>query len=282
MINNLSTAITSRTLKIIAVILILSFLLDVLVLIFPFQVTDSKWQISLVTALVDRGIIPMVGLGMLFIGYWIDNKNESHRFSLHLKLPASIFAVILGMMFLAFFPLHVNNMNQFSKQKLKEINQEADRAEKQLETSLFQTKAQFNSEQGKAQLKQLRDRTKTQLTEIIEDETKYKQVLANNQIPDLVKDVLKKAKVNPKELDKLVSQQTNPLSAAQQSANEQLTKIRVRRKRLEKNTKQEAWKSFISIGLNSLLLSVGYAIIGWSSLREMHNYSDKKHKNAIH
>ncbi|HAE05982.1 MAG TPA: hypothetical protein DCG18_04315 [Richelia sp.] len=282
MINNLSTAITSRTLKIIAVILILSFLLDVLVLIFPFQVTDSKWQISLVTALVDRGIIPMVGLGMLFIGYWIDNKNESHRFSLHLKLPASIFAVILGMMFLAFFPLHVNNMNQFSKQKLKEINQEADRAEKQLETSLFQTKAQFNSEQGKAQLKQLRDRTKTQLTEIIEDETKYKQVLANNQIPDLVKDVLKKAKVNPKELDKLVSQQTNPLSAAQQSANEQLTKIRVRRKRLEKNTKQEAWKSFISIGLNSLLLSVGYTIIGWSSLREMHNYSDKKHKNAIH
>ncbi|CCH67301.1 hypothetical protein RINTHH_11460 [Richelia intracellularis HH01] len=282
MINNLSTAITSRTLKIIAVILILSFLLDVLVLIFPFQVTDSKWQISLVTALVDRGIIPMVGLGMLFIGYWIDNKNESHRFSLHLKIPASIFAVILGMMFLAFFPLHVNNMNQFSKQKLKEINQEADRAEKQLETSLFQTKAQFNSEQGKAQLKQLRDRTKTQLTEIIEDETKYKQVLANNQIPDLVKDVLKKAKVNPKELDKLVSQQTNPLSAAQQSANEQLTKIRVRRKRLEKNTKQEAWKSFISIGLNSLLLSVGYTIIGWSSLREMHNYSDKKHKNAIH
>ena len=282
MINNLSTAITSRTLKIVSVILILSFLLDLSVLIFPFQVTDSKWQISLVTALVDRGIIPMVGLGMLFVGYWIDNKNESHRFSLHLKLPASIFAVILGMMFLAFFPLHVNNMNQFSKQKLKEINQEADRAEKQLETSLFQTKAQFNSEQGKAQLKQLRDRTKTQLTEIIEDETKYKQVLANSQIPDLVKDVLKKAKVNPKELDKLVSQQTNPLSAAQQSANEQLTKIRIRRKRLEKNTKQEAWKSFISIGLNSLLLSVGYTIIGWSSLREMHNYSDKKHKNAIH
>lgn len=282
MINNLSTAITSRTLKIVSVILILSFLLDLSVLIFPFQVTDSKWQISLVTALVDRGIIPMVGLGMLFVGYWIDNKNESHRFSLHLKLPASIFAVILGIMFLAFFPLHVNNMNQFSKQKLKEINQEADRAEKQLETSLFHTKAQFNSEQGKAQLKQLRDRTKTQLTEIIEDETKYKQVLANSQIPDLVKDVLKKAKVNPKELDKLVSQQTNPLSAAQQSANEQLTKIRIRRKRLEKNTKQEAWKSFISIGLNSLLLSVGYTIIGWSSLREMHNYSDKKHKNAIH
>ena len=172
-------------------------------------------------------------------------------------------------------------MDQVSKQKLKEINQEADRAEKQLETSFFHAKAQLNSKQGKAQLKQLRDRTKTQLTEIIEDETKYKQVLANNQIPDFVKEVLKKAKVNPKELDKLVNQQTNPLSAAQQSADEQLNKIRGSRKRLEKLTKQEAWKSFISIGLNSLLLSIGYIMIGWSSLREMHNYSDNKHKTAM-
>lgn len=281
MINNLSTAITSRTLKIVAVILIVSFLLDVLVLIFPFQVTDSQWQINLVTAFVDRGVIPMVGLGMLFIGYWINNTNESNRFTFHLKLPASIFAVILGLMFLVFFPLHLSNMDQVSKQKLKEINQEADRAEKQLETSFFHAKAQLNSKQGKAQLKQLRDRTKTQLTEIIEDETKYKQVLANNQIPDFVKEVLKKAKVNPKELDKLVNQQTNPLSAAQQSADEQLNKIRGSRKRLEKLTKQEAWKSFISIGLNSLLLSIGYIMIGWSSLREMHNYSDNKHKTAM-
>ena len=96
-----------------------------------------------------------------------------------------------------------------------------------------------------------------------------------------MKEVLKKAKVNPKELDKLVNQQTNPLSAAQQSADEQLNKIRGSRKRLEKLTKQEAWKSFISIGLNSLLLSIGYIMIGWSSLREMHNYSDNKHKTAM-
>ena len=281
MINRFTTAIAARTLKVGGIVLILSFLLDVLILIFPFQPTDSRWQIGLVTALVDRGIVPMVGLGMLFIGYWLDTTEENNRVIFDLRFPALIFATILGLVFLLFFPLHLNNIRQASDQKVEEITQEADRAEKRLETQLSQAKAQLNSAQGKAQLEELRTRTKTQLSEIIKDENKYKQALASNQIPDAVKEVLKKAKANPQELDKLISQQTDPLSAAQKSADEELTKIRSSKERLEKRARQEAWKSSLRNGLSSLLLSIGYTIIGWSGLRGMNNSSGNKRKPAM-
>lgn len=61
-----------RTLKVVGVILILSFLLDFVILSFPSGPRDSQWQVGFATALIDRGIIPLVGLALIFTGYWIE------------------------------------------------------------------------------------------------------------------------------------------------------------------------------------------------------------------
>ena len=79
MTNRFASGNAALTVKVVGIILILSFLLDFLILIFPFQPTDRLWQINLATALVDRGIVPLVGIGMLFVGYWIDGVNDSDR-----------------------------------------------------------------------------------------------------------------------------------------------------------------------------------------------------------
>ena len=79
MTNRFASWNAALTVKVVGIILILSFLLDFLILIFPFQPTDRLWQINLATALVDRGIVPLVGIGMLFVGYWIDGVNDSDR-----------------------------------------------------------------------------------------------------------------------------------------------------------------------------------------------------------
>lgn len=282
MINRFTTVNAARTLKVGGIVLMLSFLLDVFIFIFPFQPTDSRWQIGLVTALVDRGIVPMVGLGMLFTGYWIDSMDDDNgKQVLDLRFPSLIFASILGLIFLLFFPLHLNNVRQVSTQRVDKISQDAEQAENQLKSRLSQAQAQLSSEQGKARIEQERARIKTQLTEILKDENKYKQALESTQVPEILKDVLKKAKEKPQELDKLIAQKTNPLVAAQKSADQELNKIRSNKEKLEQRAKQDAWKAGLRTGLSSLLLSVGYIIIGWSGLRGMNKSSGNKRKPAM-
>ncbi|WP_193198350.1 HpsJ family protein [Nostoc sp. MG11] len=266
MVNRFAALNTALTLKVVGIICILSFFVDFVILLLPFQPTDRGWQISIATALVDRGIVPLVGLGLLFAAYWIDSADAGDRPSgIDLRFPALIISSILGLMFLLIFPLHLNNVRQASTQTVNQISQDADQAENQLKNQLSQFQAQLNNDQAKAQLEQLRNQARAQFTELLKDEQKYKQALANPQLPAEQKELLKKFKANPQELDKFIAQRTDP----QGVANQRLNQIRQRRDEAEKQAKDNAWKSGLRIGISSLLLSIGYIIIGWTGLRGM-------------
>lgn len=275
MVKRFTTVNTALTLKVVGIVLILSFLLDFAILLLPFQPTDRAWQINLATALVDRGIVPLVGFGILFAAYWIETDGDSDRTpSLDLRFPAFVLSSILGLMFLLIFPLHLNNVNQAKTQAVNQINQDADQAENQLNNRLSQLQAQLNTDQGKAQLEQLRNQTKTQLTEILKDEQKYKQALESPQVPPAVKDLLKKAKADPKVLDKAIQEQTD----IQALRNQQLSQVRQRKEEAEKQARDNAWKSGIRTGISSLLLSLGYIIIGWTGLKGMGTFQNSGRK----
>jgi hypothetical protein len=267
MIDRLATVNAARTLIVVGTILILSFLLDFVILLFPFQPTDKGWQIGLATALVDRGIVPMVGLGMLFAGYWIDSTREmsDRPQPVDLRFPALILSSILGLLFLLIFPLHLNNVNQAKSLTVTRITQDADQAENQLKSQLTQLQAQLGNAQVKAQLEQQKSQIKAQFTELLKDDQKYKQALENPNLPPTQKELLKKFKANPQELDKFLAQQSDP----QGLANEKLNQIRQRKEEAQKQAQQEALKSGLRIGMSSLLLSIGYIIIGWTGLRGM-------------
>ncbi|MBD2412917.1 hypothetical protein FACHB389_06165 [Nostoc calcicola FACHB-389] len=265
MVNRFTSASTALTVKVVGIICILSFFVDFLILLLPFQPTDRAWQINLATALVDRGIVPLVGLGLLFAGHWIGSADagSDRPQGVDLRFPALILSSILGLMFLLIFPLHLNNVNQAKNQTINRITQEADQAEVQLNNRLSQLQAQLNTEQGKAQLEQLRSQTKAQFTELLKDEQRYKQALESSQIPPNIKDLLKKAKTDPQALDKAIEQQTD----IQTLRTQQLSQIRQRRDETVNQAKDTAWKSGLRIGISSLLLSIGYIIIGWTGLR---------------
>ncbi|MDJ0736142.1 MAG: HpsJ family protein [Nostocaceae cyanobacterium] len=266
MVNRFTDENAARTLKVVGIVLILSFLLDFLILLFPFKPTDRGWQISLATALVDRGIVPMVGLGILFAGHWIGTTTDSERSqTLDLRFPALILSSILGLIFLLIFPLHLNNVNQAKNQRVEKIAQDAQQAENQLKTQLSQVQAQLNSEQAKARIEEQKKQLKAQFTELVKDEQRYKQALENPQLPEAQKELLRKFKKNPQELDKFIAQQSDP----QIIANQRLAQIRVRKEELQETTQQEALKSGLRIGISSLLLSIGYIIIGWTGLKGM-------------
>jgi hypothetical protein len=253
---------TSLALKVAGIVCILSFLLDFLILLFPFQPTNRGWQIELATALVDRGIVPLVGLGLLFAGHAFDGDDSR---SIDVRFPAIILSTILGLIFFLIFPVHIINVNQAKAQQVEQITRRSEQAESQLSTQLSQVQSQISNPQIKAELDKQKEQVKTQFTALLKDEQRYKQALENPNVPAPQKELLKKFKANPQELDKYIAQQSDP----QQLANQQKQQIREQREEAEKQTADRAWKSGLRIGISSLLLSIGYIIIGWTGLRGM-------------
>ncbi|TAF11242.1 MAG: hypothetical protein EAZ77_01295 [Nostocales cyanobacterium] len=276
MVNRVASSNSSLALKVIGIVCILSFFVDFVILLMGFSPTDKQAQIGLATALVDRGIVPLVGLGMISAAYWFDNAEAggSNRSGLDLRFPSLILSSILGLMFLLIFPLHLNNVRQASTQRVNQISQDAQQAETQLNNQLSQFLNQLNNDQAKAQLEQVRNQAKEQFTALIKDEQKYKQALENPQLPAEQKELLKKFKANPQELDKFIAQQTDPSEVAKQRLNQ----IRQRKEEAEKQAKDGAWKSGLRIGISSLLLSIGYIIIGWTGLKGMGALQGAKRK----
>ncbi|MEH2146295.1 hormogonium polysaccharide biosynthesis protein HpsJ [Nostoc sp.] len=279
MVNRFASVSTALTLKVVGIICILSFFVDFLILLLDFSPTNKLWQIDLATALVDRGIVPLVGLGLLFGGYWIDSADtgSDQPRGVDLRFPALILSSILGLMFLLIFPLHINNVIQAKSQAITQINERAVQQENQLKGELSQFQASLNTEQAKARIEQLRiqgtqakPRLKAEITELLKDEQKYKQALENPQGALEQKELLKRVKADPQqldqELDKFIAQVADPQGRATQAANQQLNLIRTKKEADEKQA-QNAWKPGLRIGISSLLLSIGYIIIGWTGLR---------------
>jgi hypothetical protein len=269
MVNRSTPSNISLSLKLVGIICIVSFFLDFLFLLLPFQPTDKLWQINLSRNLVDRGIVPMVGMGAMLTAYWFDSVDEGSRPSpLNLKLPTFIVSSLLGLIFLLIFPLHLNNVNQVKGQALTRINQEAEQLESQVKSQLAQVQTQLGNEQVKAAVEKqraaLKEQLSTQLGELVKDEQKYNQALNNKQLPAAQKDLLKQYKANPKALDDFIAQQTDP----QQLATQRVTQIRTQKEQQLKKTEDDAVKE-LRTGISSLLLAIGYIVIGWTGLRGM-------------
>ncbi|MEO1761295.1 MAG: HpsJ family protein [Cyanobacteria bacterium J06629_18] len=249
--------------KVVGIILILSFLVDILILSFPPQPTNTAWQTGLATAFVDRGIVPLVGLGMLFAGHWVDSFDDSSPSGIDLRFPALILSSILGLIFLLIFPVHLNNVRQISERDVAQVTARAEQAESQVQGQLQQVQARLNTDQAKAQIEEQKKKIKAQFSELLKDDTRYNEALKNNRIPQQQKELLKKFKADPKALDAFIAEQSDPT----QLANQRLTQIRQDKQAAVKRAKDSAWKSGLRVGMSSLLLSIGYIIIGWTGLR---------------
>jgi hypothetical protein len=250
----------------------LFFSVDCLFLLFPFQFTDKLWQVNLCRSLVNQGIIPLLGLGAILIAYWVgksSGSSESSRSSSSgLKLPIFILSSLLGLIFLLIFPLHLSNVNQVKAEGLARIEKEAEQSENQVKNQLAQLQNQLGNDQVKASLEKqraaLKEQLRTQLNELVKDEEKYNQALSNSQLPEAQKDLLKQYKTNLNALDNFIAQQTDPDKLATQRRNQIQTQTQ---QQLQK-TQEDAWKE-LRTGINSLLLSIGYIVIGWRGLRGM-------------
>lgn len=246
---------TALTLKVVGLIMIVSSLLDFIILAIPFKPLDRAWQLGFTTQIVDRGIIPMVGIALLVAGYWVGNSSggsstESKSSVQDLRFWAFLLSSLLGLIFLLLVPLHFINISKQSDEALKQITQKASQAEVQLDSQTKQVDAIVKDPQKLSELERA-----------IESGQVQGEQLARLQA---LREQLQTFKKDPKALKEQVA-------AAQ-------TQIRSGKLEAENRAKTEALKLGLRTGLSSLLLAVGYSAIGWTGLRSLGGTSPSRRK----
>lgn len=259
---NSSSAVASLTMKVVGILLIVSSVLDYIILGFPPEFLNRQWQLGYITQIVDRGVIPLMGVALVLLGVWIESNAGLSKSSrpplLDLRFWVLIFSSILGLVFLLLFPLHLNNVRMERSAALQTIREEA----AQQEAVLAQ---RINSPQGQQQISEIQNRFKTELQKLISDPQQLQQRLENEQVTEQEKELLKNFKENPANVEQFVSQNFS----AQAIQTQQLQEIRQRRDEREAQAKIRSIKSGLQTGISSLLLAFSYTLIGWTGLKNL-------------
>ena len=257
------SSVAAQTLKVVGIILILSALLDCIVLSLPGETSDflnRAWQLAAATQIVDRGIIPLMGIALLMTGFWVDSSSgvsiERRKVWQDLRFWALLISSLLGLVYLSLVPVHLNNTRLELQDALAQVDREAGQAEGQLE-------AQITSDQFKAQIEQLKNQRRAQIAALLQDDGKLQQALQSPDVPEELKAVLRTSKNDPKALDNFLEQQAQALPT--QARNE----IRTRKQQKEKELRTRSRNSSLQTGISSLLLAIGYITVGWTGLKSM-------------
>lgn len=249
--NNLSY--TSLVLKLTGVIFILSFLFDFIAFAVPFKWQEVPWAINFVSSIVDRGIVPLLGIVLILLAYWIESlsSGSTQKSRFDLRLPIFGFATLLGLLFLLFVPTHFSNLNTQQGVLLKQIDQGAGQGEEQIKGFLNQINTLSQDPERLNQ--QIEQRSQAIATGQAQGQTLNAQQLESlRQQRDQLQG-LKELARNPQEFKKKVDGIKKNLE----------TQLLDRRKKALDEVKDGIFDQILRTCLSSLLLAIGYSTIGW-------------------
>ena len=239
--------LAALSLKWVGIVTILASLLDFIVLLIPPDLLDHQWRIATTTQLVDRGIVPLVGITLILTGDWIESYvvtgSRKRHLLTDLRFWASVLSAALGFVFILLLIFHPFNVLEIRNQNLEQINTEAN--------------------QAKAQLEQRFSQQRNELGALLQSESQLQQAIESGQVPQEQIPILQQLQDNPEGVNQFLEQQLGP------AKQEVETEIGVRRQAAEKRVNMQAWKSGIRIEMSSLMLAMGFIIIGWTGLRRL-------------
>jgi hypothetical protein len=242
-----ASPLAAIALKAAGLVAVISALLDYLILLIPPNLTNTQWQLATTTQLVDRGIVPLVGIALLLTGFWVDSRvgraTSQKSLVTDLRFWVCALASLLGLMYLLLTLLHLNAVRLSSQTALEQVSAEASQASTELEQRLSTELSQ----------------QQTQLGILFENEDLLSQAIQSGQLPQDIQQYQN----NPEGLNQFLQQRAD--EARQQIQ----TEIGTRRADAERRVKTEAWKSAIRTSITSLLLAAGYVIIGWNGLKRL-------------
>ncbi len=237
-----SSFLTPLALKTAGAVLILSSLIDLIFMLwFPPEtlvLEGNRWWLYATSQLVDRGLLPLVGIAFVVAGDWIkivsteDGGDRGNTW----RIGTFALASLLGLIFILIIPFQLITTNDFKAQDLKKIDEEATQIQQGIKNNLQQINALS------------KDKVKEQLT-AIDKELAIGQAqgerLANLQ------------------LNKLLL--TDPQKFAQKSAQN----LQVQKQKREAQVSTRMIQTGVRTSLASFLLAIAYITIGWTGLRRV-------------
>ena len=244
-----SSFLTPLALKTAGAVLILSSLIDlVFMLVFPPEnlvLEGGRWWLYATSQLVDRGLLPLVGIAFVVTGDWIkivSTEDGGNRNNLW-RIGTFTLASLLGLIFVLIIPFQLSTTNDFKSQELQKISTEVTEIEKVIKTNLEQIKAQS------------KDKIKEQIT-AIDKELKSAQI-PPNRLNDL--------QVTKSKLEMLL---TDPKKFTQESE-QNLQQLQKQKQKVETQANERMLKTGVRTSLASFLLAIAYITIGWTGLKRV-------------
>lgn len=230
---------SARLLKLAGIAMILISLLDFILLPIPIG-SGVEWSLKITTEIIDRGTAPLLGMALVFSGYAFENLASSHpkpKRRLDLKFWVFLISAILGLIYLAITPLHINNVVKNRNLMISQINQAAKSAQQELEIRLEQQAIEVQN------------------------------LLANQ--PNL-NDYINQNNLTADELSNLQKFKDDP-----NALNQQMTTIRAKleaeiaakKQKAENESKVTTLKSLWQGGITSLLLASCHLTIAWTGFK---------------
>jgi hypothetical protein len=258
---NRSTEVSliALSVRVAGIILLLSALLDYILLPWmvgvPFAIGEKQWQLLFVGQMVDRGLTPIIGIGFIFLSYWLEAKDQGRSAGLmSVKFWGILISTILGVVFLLFIPVYLSNLNEAKTIELKNIEKNVGEVQKQLQTEYDQLNVVLQNE---AQLKQL-DSTLAQINEALKSRKFNGKELNEQEIQQL--------QAQKAQLENLKTYKDDP-QALENRIKELESQIETQKNEKATEAKNKVLQQGLRIGLRSLFLAVGYMAIAWLGWR---------------
>ena len=238
-------ALAAIALKVVGWVAILTAVVDYLLLLVPLNLGSPQWQVGVTTQMIDRGILPLVGIALIFTSLWIESglisapQTRASRSDMPFWL--SVLASTFGALYLALTVLHLSGVQLSSQSALEQVGKEASQASSQLEERIS---SQLSQQQ-------------TQLRALLQNSDQLNQAIQSGQLPKEIGQY----RNNPEGLNKFLQEQAN------QARKKYQEEIGNRRLEAERRVRQESWKNGIRTSVTSVLLTLGYSLLGWQGLR---------------
>lgn len=238
----------SHLLKLAGAVLILGIIVDYLTLALPPDFLNNEWLANLIDQFVGRGVVPLLGLALLFWGMEMDDSIDRGA-ARKLFAPAVLLAAGFGVMFLLFTPLYFNSNRLVSAASSQEINKEAETAAQQLDRQLTMRQGQVNA-----------------LLSNSEQAARLNADLQNDQVASADKVQLQELKET---LDRVKNDPKLLASEVAKARAAGIKQIEERQGQAKSSLQEEMRRARLRITSISFVLAVGYLMISWTGFGVM-------------
>ena len=231
-----------RFMKLAGIILVLFTIINYFLLIFTIKTGDTNWSLNFTTIIVEEGIIPILGIALMFCAYGFEEilglapPQPKLRWN-SIKFWVYLLSFFFGIIFLLIIPLHISNAVAVSNEAVETANKTA-KEEKEI-------------------LEQRLEEQKNIIGDMLRNQPKLDAFIKRRQLSEEQIANLAKFKNNPNAFKVKVEEVRSTLT--QQIESKQQQEIQ--------KSQLSAFHSSLKICLTSLLLASCYLTIGWSGFR---------------